>query len=82
MEYKELKKREIIDKNIRLNNSYNQFGVLISKLKEKNIPEEIINKINNEIDIINSVSENEKQLSKQIRRTQSSVINIIQKDLK
>lgn len=36
----------------------------------------------NKIDIINSVSENENQLSKQIRRTQSSVINIIQKDLK
>lgn len=82
MEFKELKERQIIEKNVRLNNSYNQFGVLISKLKEKNIPEEIINKINNEIDIINSVSEDEKQLNKQIRRTQSSVINIIQKDLK
>ena len=46
MEFKKLKERQIIEKNVRLNNSYNQFGVLISKLKEKNIPEEIINKIN------------------------------------
>ena len=82
MEIKELKKRPNIDQNIKLISAYAQFDKLLTELKKKELTEEIIKSINNGIDQINSVSESEKQLRKQIRKTQSSILKLIEKELK
>jgi hypothetical protein len=82
MEIKELKKRPSIDQNTKLISAYAQFDKLLTELKKKKLPEEIVNSINNGIDQINSVSESEKELRKQIRVSQSSILKLIEKELK
>jgi hypothetical protein len=82
MEIKELKKRPSIGQNKKLISAYDQFDKLLTELKKKELPEEIVNFINNGIDQINSVSESEKELRKQIRKAQSSTLKLIEKELK
>ena len=61
MEIKALKKRPTIDQNKKLVSAYDQFDNLLTELKKKEIPEEIINTINDGIDQINSASDSEKE---------------------
>lgn len=82
MEIKELIKRPSIDQNKKVISAYNQFDKLLSELKKKELPKEIVNSINNGIDQINSVSESEKELRKQLRKTQSGILKLIEKELK
>lgn len=82
MEIKELKKIPNIDQNRKLFSAYAQFDKLLTELKKKELTEEIVKSINNGIDQINSVSESEKELRKQIRKTQSSILKLIEKKLK
>ena len=82
MKIKELKKRSSIDQNKKLINAYTQFNKLLTELKTKELSDEIIISINNGIDQINLVSDSEKELRKQIRKTQSSIIKLIEKELK
>lgn len=82
MEIKELKRRPGFDQDKKLINSYDQFDKLLTELKKKKLPEEIVNSINNGINKINSVSESDKQLRKQIRKTQASILKLIEKELK
>lgn len=82
MEIKELKKRPNFDQNTKLINAYAQFDKLLTELEKKKLPEEIVNSINNGIDQLNSVSESEKELRKQIRVSQSSILKLIEKELK
>lgn len=82
MEIKELKRRPGFDQDKKLINSYAQFDKLLTELKKKKLPEEIVNSINNGINKINSVSESDKQLRKQIRKTQASILKLVEKELK
>ncbi len=82
MEIKELKKRPSIDQNKKLINAYSQFDNLLTALKNKELPEGIVKSINNGIDQINTVSKSEKELRKQIRKTQSAILKLIEKELK
>ena len=82
MEIKELNKRPSIAQNKKLISAYTQFDKLLAELKRKELPDEIVISINNGIDQINSVSESEKELRKQIRKTQSSILKLIEKELK
>lgn len=82
MEIKELKKRPSIDKNKELISAYAQFNKLLTELKKKELPEEIVKFINNRIEQINSVSESEKELRKQIRKIQSGILKLIEKELR
>lgn len=78
----ELKRRPGFDQDKKLINSYDQFDKLLIELKKKKLPEEIVNSINNGINKINSVSESDKVLRKQIRKTQASILKLIEKELK
>tara|TARA_R110002049_G_scaffold7173_2_gene42558 strand:+ start:1039 stop:1503 length:465 start_codon:yes stop_codon:yes gene_type:complete len=82
MEIKELKKRPSIDENEKLLNSYIQFDRLLTELKIKELSDEIISSINNGIDQINLSSDSEKELKKQIRKSQSDIIKMLEKELK
>jgi hypothetical protein len=52
------------------------------ELRTKELPNETINSINDGIDQINSVSESEKVLRRQINKTQSRIIKLIEKEHK
>ncbi|MGJ8660964.1 MAG: hypothetical protein ACSHXL_02910 [Bacteroidota bacterium] len=82
MEIKELKTSLNIEQNNKLIGAYTQFDQLLSELKKKEIPENIVIAINKGIDEINSESESDKALIKQIRKTQTIILKRIEKDLK
>lgn len=82
MEIKELIKRPNIEQNKKLHSAYTQFDSLITELREKELNEKIVNSINNGIDQINVGSESEKKLRKQIRKTQSNILKLLEKELK
>lgn len=78
----ELKKRPSIEQNTKLSSAYSQLDKLLNELKKKELPEEILHSINRGIDQINSVKNSEKDLRKQIRKTQSNILRLIEKKLK
>lgn len=82
MEIIELKRRPGFDQDKKLISSYAQFDKLLTELKKKKLPEEIVNSINNGINKINSISESDKELRKQIKKTQSSILKLIERELK
>ena len=78
----ELKNRPDIDQNKKLFASYTQFNNLLMELRTRKLSAETINTINNGIKKINSVSDSEKALSKQIKSTQSQIIKLVEKEHK
>lgn len=82
MELKELKKRPNLDQNKKLHDTYSQFDNLLQLLKQEDLPEEIIETINEDVSHINNVSDGGKTLIKQIRKTQSSILKLLEKELK
>ncbi|NJB35802.1 MFS transporter [Croceivirga sp. JEA036] len=82
MKIKELKKRPSIDQNKNLTNTYSQFDKLLIELKKRELPEEIVKFVNDGIEQINAVSESNKELRIQIKKSQSSILKLIEKKLK
>lgn len=80
MDIKELKNRPELDRHEKLNASFNQFDKLLKELRAKELPNETVKSINSQIDQVNSVSESDKALSKQIRVAQSRIIKRIEKN--
>ena len=81
LEIQELNKRPNIEQNIKLKRVFIQFEKLIFELKTKEIPEEIVKFINNNIEEINSFSTSDKELKKQIKKTQTRILKLIEKEL-
>lgn len=79
---KELNKRSEIENNKRLVNKYKFFEDLISELNKKEIPSEIVESINREIDETNSFSDSNKDLLKLLKKKQTSILELIEKELK
>lgn len=77
-----LNKRSSIEENKRLNTKYVQFEKLISELEKRELPNEIINSINEHIKKINSISHAERELKKQLRKSQTEILKLIEKELK
>ena len=82
MKIKELKNRPDIDQHKRLFASYSQLDKLLIELRRKDLFDETVNSINDGIDKVNSVLESEKELRKQIKTVQSSIIKLIEKNHK
>lgn len=80
MKVKELKKRPSIEHHKKLSNTYAEFESLLAALRKKSLPQEIVTNINTSIDQLNSVSELE--LRKSMKRTQSGILKILEKELK
>jgi hypothetical protein len=66
----------------KLAQTYAQFSGLLNKLNENNLPDTVANEINKDIEELNSVSDSEKILRKQIRKKQGKIITFIEKELK
>jgi|SRR5690554_32361 len=82
METKELNKRPGIEQHKKLISTYAQFDTLLTELKKRELPEEIVLFINEGIDEVNSASDSEKELSSQIKKTQTSILKLVEKELK
>ena len=69
--------------DIRLNQLYSQFDILLSELRKKEVPNSIIQTINNEVEEINtSDSLTTNDLRKVIKKKQTAILRLIEKDLK
>lgn len=82
MKIKELKKNPSIDQHKKLFLLYTQFNNLLSILNTKELTEEIVIVINHKIDELHSASNSEKELKTQLKKTQSSVLKLIEKEAK
>ncbi|MFT5887015.1 MAG: hypothetical protein ACI9IP_003488 [Arcticibacterium sp.] len=82
MEIKELQKRPDIEQDKRLHKAYTQFEKLVTELRKRELPSEIKIVINDGIEEINTSSKPGKGLRKQLRKTQTSLLNLLEKQLK
>ncbi len=78
----ELNKRTDLDQNQKLNNKNLQFDLLISELRKQEIPDDVITVINKYIGQVNSIIGSSKELKKQIGKSQTEILKLIEKDLK
>ena len=82
METKELDKRPNIDQDKKLTAAYAYFETLLIELKKKEIPSEIASSINVDIQELNSFSGSNIDLLKQLKKRQSSIFKLLEKELK
>ncbi|MEQ8238575.1 MAG: hypothetical protein RIA69_05140 [Cyclobacteriaceae bacterium] len=82
MEIKTLTKKPDNSQNTKLQNIFSQFERLLAELKKMELPDNIIISINSGIEQINAASGAEKEWIKQIKRTQTAILKILEKELK
>ena len=79
MEIQNLKNRPEIDQNSRLSKKYVQLQKLISELRNKELNDDIVIIINENINSINSISSLDNQFSKRLKSAQSKILKVIEK---
>ena len=82
MKIKKLDRISGIEENERLVKAFNQLDKVLTELREKEVPDEVITSINITVDETNNFKGSEKELRKQIRKAQSGIIKLIEKKLK
>ncbi|AOW16515.1 hypothetical protein LPB03_03105 [Polaribacter vadi] len=82
MEIKELNQKSNIQQHKKLMSAYTQINNLLLALETQGLPDEIVIFINTKIDHINAISNSEKEIKKELRKSQSSMLLKIEKELK
>ena len=82
MEIKELNKRPEVDQDKKSKCKFVNFEKLIAELSKKDLSSEIVDFANQNIDEVNSISGSGKDLRKQIAKSQSNILRLLEKDLK
>lgn len=70
------------DENLKLNEIFSQFRQLLAELENRELPDEIVTSINNDIDEINSITIIGNELQKEIERRLQRIIKLLEKNLK
>ena len=78
----ELKERESISENAKADRVFSLFRKVIEELKKKDLPREIIESVNQDIDEINSTSLTDRNLRKFVRQKQAKILKRFEKELK
>ena len=78
----ELRKRKGIGENKQLIDAYIQFEKLLTQLRKRKLPDEVVQAINTYIDLIDPDPGTEEDLRKQLRKMQSDILRLIEKELK
>lgn len=72
-----------LESDTRLNQLYNQFDVLLSELRKRELPDAVVETINKEVEEINtSNSLTTNDLRKVIKKKQTAILRLLEKDLK
>lgn len=82
MNIKELKKREDISNDKKLNRIYSQFGELLNELQKKELSQDIYKLINESVDILNLSTLNGNLLTKLIKQKQTALLKQVEKEYK
>ena len=81
-EINKLTERELLVNDKKLSDMFFQFNKLCEELNKKELPNDLVDSINQKIDVINSFSGSNSDLLKQCRKTQSEILMLIEKELK
>lgn len=82
MEINALKKRDGIDSDKKLTDLHVQFEKLLSELRKRELPDEVVKSINTNIDLMDPTLGSEKEYIKQLRKTQADILSLTEKKLK
>lgn len=82
MEIKKLKKPEQPFSDVKLNQTYTQFGELLNELSKRELPETLISALNVSVDKINASPLEGKKLCRFIKQEQMSLLRKIEKEMK
>ena len=82
MKIKELVRRENLEADKKIMSHYNFLENLFEELEHKGLPSEIISLINQNIELLNSFSESDKDLLKLIQKIQVEILQLLEKELK
>jgi len=78
----ELKEREELLEKVKRNRVYVHFQKLLSELRKKELPHEIIESINQDIEDINSMSSTGNELRKSVKQKHTKIMSLLEKELK
>lgn len=79
MEIQNLKEKPEIDLNSKFGKKYVQFQKLINELRNKELNDDVVIIINDNINSINSISSLDNQFSKRLKSAQSKILKVIEK---
>jgi len=82
MEINNLNKKPNPEQNKKLTKKVDYFEKLINEINKKDLPSEIVNSVNDEIKQLNSFSGSDKELLKLFRKVQSTILKLLEKELK
>ena len=82
MKIKEVNQKPGIDKNVKLKETYLQFEKLLIELRKKELPDGLVVSINKDIEDLNSISSSGDELKKIVRKKQTRIIKLLEKELK
>ncbi len=78
---KKLIERQHILENTKVLSRYHQLGELLKSLEKRELPNEITNFINHNIELLNSVADSEKYFSKTIKEKENEILKYIEKKI-
>lgn len=78
----EPKERPNITGDIKLSGIYDQLGELLKELKKKELPSEIIESVNQDIEELNATTLTGNELRKLVKQKQTRIIKLLEKELK
>lgn len=78
----ELKERNKISENIKAVQACNQLDELLTELRKKQIPANIAQSINEDIEALNSATISDTDFGKLVKQKQSKIIKLVEKELK
>lgn len=76
------KDRSFQERNGKNNEFYIKFKAFISELKQRELPDFIIEIINNELNSINSFMGEEREIIKVFKKSQKKIVTLLEKELK
>jgi len=82
MNITEPKERSDISEDVKLSRIYTQFQKLIKELKERELPDKIIETVNKEIEDLNTTSFIGKELRNLTKQKQTKILGLLEKELK
>ena len=82
MKINELNQKPDIEKNVKLKETYVQFEKLLFELRKRDLADGLVIYINKDIEEINSTSASGDELRKLIKKIQTRIIKLIEKEVK
>jgi hypothetical protein len=82
MELIKLKEISGLEESKKLKYKYDETRKLVDLLRKRDLPEELVSSINQDIEGINSLSGSKKELLRQVRATELRILKLIEKEQK